>query len=78
MKTIACLALCEFTQFVEGHGMVVGAPDSSLDEAKRPEVPEHVVDQFVADGLIKAPKGRAKAEAEPASTADTSTDQAPA
>ena len=58
--------------------MVIGAPDSSLDEAKKPEVPEHVVDQFVADGLIKAPKGRAKAEAEPAPTAADTTDQAPA
>ena len=62
MKTIACLALREFTQFAEGHGMVVGAPDSSLDEAKKPEVPEHVVSQFVETGLVKAPKGWAKAE----------------
>lgn len=62
MKTIACLALREFTQFVEGHGMVVGAPDSSLDEAKKPQVPEHVIGQFVEAGLVKAPKGWAKAE----------------
>lgn len=62
MKTITCLALREFTQFVEGHGMVVGAPESSLDEAKEPQVPEHVVGQFVETGLVKAPKGWAKAK----------------
>lgn len=61
MKTITCLALREFTQFVEGFGMVVGAPESSLDEAKKPQVPEHVVGQFVEAGLVKAPKGWAKA-----------------
>lgn len=82
MKTIACIALCEFTMFVEGHGMVVGAPDSSLDEAKKPEVPEHVVGQFVDSGLVKAPKGWAKAEdaaaADKAAAADAPTEDAPA
>jgi len=73
MKTIACIAMCEFTVFVEGYGQVVGAPDSSLDEAKKPKVPEHVVDRFVEDGLVKAPNGWAKsspkAEPEPAAAA---------
>lgn len=62
-KTVKCEALVEFTRFVEGHGMIVGAPDSTLPEAKKPEVPVHMVAAFAAEGLVKAPKGfEAKAE----------------
>lgn len=57
VKTIVCVALKEFTRFIEGHGMVVGAPESTLDEAKKPEVPVKAVAGLVAEGLIKAPKG---------------------
>lgn len=74
-KTIACVALVEFTRFVEGFGQIVGAPESSLPEAKKPEVPVKAVAGFVAEGLIKAPKGfDAEAEVEEAPAGE----QAPA
>jgi hypothetical protein len=57
LKTIACVAEKEFTRFVDGYGMVVGAPESSLPKAKKPEVPVNVIPTFVAEGLIKEPKG---------------------
>jgi hypothetical protein len=57
LKTIACVAEKEFTRFVDGYGMVVGAPESILPAAKKPEVPVKVIPTFVAEGLIKAPKG---------------------
>lgn len=83
MKTIACLALREFTVFVEGYGQIVGAPESSLPEAQKPAVPEHAVGRLVADGLVKAPKGWKAAEPEPEpepaqEPAPESGDQAPA
>ena len=61
-KTVTCTALAEFTRFVEGYGQVVGSPDSSLAEAKKPEVPEHVVSEFVRDGLVRAPTAWIKAQ----------------
>jgi hypothetical protein len=61
MKTIPCTALVEFTVFVEGFGQVVGAPESSLDEARKPAIPEHALDRFIEGGMVKAPKGWAKA-----------------
>lgn len=76
MKTIACVAAREFTAFVEGYGLVVGAPESSLEEARKPKVPEHAVARFVEEGLVKAPKGFAKAEA--ADAPAPADDQAPA
>lgn len=83
MKTIPCTALVEFTVFVEGFGQVVGAPESSLDEARKPAIPEHALDRFIEGGLVKAPKGWAKAEEaapadDPAPAADAADDQAPA
>lgn len=80
MKTITCTALVEFTRFVEGYGQVVGAPESSLKEAQRPEVPASAVAQFVKDGLVKAPKSWTDAQAAEAEApaADPTTDQAPA
>lgn len=57
MELVKCLALCEFTQSVPGYGMVVGAPESSLDEAREPMVPVSVVAALAADGLIQAPEG---------------------
>ena len=57
LKTIACVALKEFTRFIDGYGMVVGAPESSLPAAKKPEVPVKVIPTFVAEGLIKKPNG---------------------
>ena len=82
MATTSCTALIEFTRFVEGYGQVVGSPDSSLAEAKKPEVPDHVVAEFVRDGLVAAPKGWAKAQesdaADPAPADSAAADQAPA
>lgn len=75
MKTIPCTALVEFTVFVEGFGQVVGAPESSLDEARKPAIPEHALDRFIEGGLVKAPKGWAKAKVADAAPAD---DAAPA
>lgn len=56
-ETIKCVATAEFTRFVEGFGIVVGAPESTLPEAKNPLVPVKAIAGFVAEGLIKAPKG---------------------
>lgn len=76
MKTIACVAEKEFTRFVDGYGMVVGAPDSSLPEAKKPEVPVKAIAGFVAEGLIKEPKGFKADEVE--DEAPAGDEQAPA
>lgn len=74
LKTTKCEALVEFTRFVEGYGMVVGAPESSLDEAKKPAVPDKAIAAFADEGLIKKPKGfdadAASDEAPPAPAAD--------
>ncbi len=64
MKAITCTALVEFTRFVEGFGQVVGAPESSLKEARRPEVPANAVAQFVKDGLVRPPKSWVDPDAE--------------
>lgn len=84
MKTIPCTALVEFTVFVEGFGQVVGAPDSSLAAARKPEVPESALDRFIEGGLVKPPKVWTKAKEDeaapaddPAPAADTADDQAP-
>lgn len=75
LKTIACVALKEFTRFVDGFGQVVGAPESSLPEAKKPEVPVKVIPTLVAEGLIKEPKGF---DADTEQTEVAADDQAPA
>ncbi len=53
-ELIKCIALAEFVRFVEGHGMVVGAPDSALPEAQEPMVPAHAIQGLVNDGLVAA------------------------
>ena len=75
LKTIACVALTEFTRFVDGYGQVVGAPESSLPDAKKPEVPVKAIATFVAEGLIKEPKGF---DAETEETEVATDDKAPA
>lgn len=63
-KLITCLALATFSRFVDGHGIVHGDPDSSLDEARNPQVPEAAVATLVGEGLIAAPEGFGEAAAE--------------
>lgn len=53
MKTIRCVALVAFTQFVAHYGQVHGNPDA--DDAREVDVPVDLVDQLVAEGKIAAP-----------------------
>lgn len=84
---IKCKAKAEFTVFVEGHGMVVGAPESSLPEAKNPLVPAGAVQRLIDEEKIFAPKGwaasvekaaaeQAEAEAEAAEIAAAAANKA--
>lgn len=57
MKTVACKALVAFTQFVPEYGQVHGDPDSSLKQAKTPEVPVSAIQQLADEGRIELPKG---------------------
>ncbi|HEX5183590.1 MAG TPA: hypothetical protein VFW19_10620 [Allosphingosinicella sp.] len=79
METIRCKALMPFTEHVPGHGQVHGDPDSSLEKARFPEVPAHVVDKLadrrrverIGDGEAAAeapakPKGKKAAAEAPA------------
>lgn len=56
-KLITCLALATFSRFVDGHGIVHGDPESTLDAARNPQVPEAAVATLVGEGLIEAPEG---------------------
>lgn len=63
-ELIKCKAKTEFTVFVEGHGMVVGAPESTLPEAKNPMVPAGAVQRLIDEGKVHAPKGWKSADEE--------------
>lgn len=78
-KTIACKALKSFAHFVEGHGIVIGDPESSLPEAKKPEVPVSAIETLIANKSIAAPKGWGEAEddGDPAQAAAPAPDPAP-
>lgn len=56
-KLITCLALTSFSQFVSGHGIIHGDPESPLKAATHPEIPEHKVETFVDNGWVEAPEG---------------------
>lgn len=56
-KVVTCLARVAFTRFVDGYGMVHGDPESSLDEARNPDIPEQAVAALVSEKVIEAPDG---------------------
>lgn len=72
-KTVAAKA--EFVRFVEGYGMVV-----SNGAGKKVKVPVTALQAFADEGLIAAPKGGKKAEADEDADADNDggEDEAPA
>jgi hypothetical protein len=56
MRTIRCIALVAFTQFVPGFGQVHGDPDSSDERAQFPMVPEVMIEMLVEADKIDVPE----------------------
>jgi hypothetical protein len=57
LETIKCTAKEAFTEYVSGHGMVHGDPNSSDKNARAPMVPLIVVERLAEAGSIAKPKG---------------------
>ncbi len=57
LETIKCTAKEAFTEYVSGHGMVHGDPNSSDKNARAPMVPLIVVERLAEAGSIAMPKG---------------------
>lgn len=74
---VKCKALIEFVAFVPGYGMVVGAPDSTEDDARNPMVPASAVDTFVEAGRIEVGSKAKGGKPDPAPAADPATGAAP-
>lgn len=57
LETIKCTAKEAFTEYVSGHGMVHGDPNSSDKNARTPNVPIIAVERLVEAGSIAMPRG---------------------